>query len=38
VFGIRERKENVFIDLLPSFSEKQIESIIKKKLRLEALL
>jgi len=33
VFGIRERKGNVFIDLLPSFSEKQIEGIIKKKVR-----
>jgi len=33
VFGIRERGGNVFIDLLPSFSEKQIEGIIKKKVK-----
>ena len=34
VFGIRERKGNVFIDLLPNFSNKQIESIIKRKVRV----
>ena len=28
VFGIREREGNVFIDLLPNFSEPEIEGII----------
>lgn len=31
VFGIRERKGNVFIDLLPNLSEETIEGIITKK-------
>jgi len=33
VFGIREREGNVFIDLLPNFSEPQIEGIIERKVR-----
>jgi len=33
VFGIRERSGNVFIDLLPDFSEPQIENIIERKVR-----
>jgi len=33
VFGIRERKGNVFIDLLPNFSEPQIEGIIERKVQ-----
>lgn len=33
VFGIRERAGNVFIDLLPDFSEPQIEAIIERKVK-----
>jgi transposase-like protein len=38
VFGIREKEGNVLIDILPNFSESQIESIIEQKVRAGSTL